>query len=305
MDWFPHNIEAYDTDTLHLTAAEDGVYHRLLRWYYEHERALPDNDVSLAAIARITPAEWGPMANRIRAFFETRVSRVTNVATLHQKRANAYILEKNTKRRDGKARQEKFRKNSMLGDNYDVSRVTNAADRNRIGVVESPSLFERESQTTQTEPLETVGVGSKKDDLAAVLAEFEIWWANVPRKKAKPIAQKAYLAARKKVGAQTLLEGIERYGRERQGQDAHYTAHPATWLNEERWTDEPGSNAGPAPERNHRPVHSIAAARDIVLAEDRERSADRSEVRDGYRVDPRDPDIAVPIRRTRPSALED
>lgn len=67
---------------------------------------------------------------------------------------------------------------------------------------------------------------------------FEEFWASVPRKIAKPAAQKAYARALRTTDAATLLTGIRRYAQERQGQDAQYTAHPATWLNAGRWADE-------------------------------------------------------------------
>lgn len=71
MDWYPHHIDDYDADTLHLTPAEDGIYSRLLRWYYKHERPLPDDDVALAAISRIGLEEWRAVAPKIRALFVT------------------------------------------------------------------------------------------------------------------------------------------------------------------------------------------------------------------------------------------
>ncbi|TXH08092.1 MAG: DUF1376 domain-containing protein [Hyphomicrobiaceae bacterium] len=258
MEWFPHYIEAYDTDTLHLTPAQDGVYHRLLRWYYEKERALPADDISLAAIARIGMDDWLPMSAIIRAFFETRVSRVTNAATLHQKRANAYILKQNAKRRDGKARQEKFRKNNMMGDDYDVSRVTNAADRNKREIDKTQSPTTPTEQTTKTESSESIGERVKKTEGPKIAkpdldAMFEQWWSKVPRKVGKDAARKAFGRALNRTDFPTLLGGILRYAAERSHEDPQFTAHPSTWLNAGRWADDPEPrHAGPGPHRNGR-----------------------------------------------------
>lgn len=68
---------------------------------------------------------------------------------------------------------------------------------------------------------------------------FDEFWASVPRKKSRGAALKAYATALRKTDAQTILSGMRRYAETRRGQDPQYTAHPATWLNAEGWSDEP------------------------------------------------------------------
>jgi hypothetical protein len=68
---------------------------------------------------------------------------------------------------------------------------------------------------------------------------FEEFWQEVPRKAGKGSARKAYAQAIKKADPQTLIAAIQRYAEERRGKDEKYTAHPATWLNAERWLDAP------------------------------------------------------------------
>lgn len=109
MDWYPHNIGDYEADTLHLTAAEDGAYRRLVDWYYKNERPLPDDDHALAAIARIDSMQFKAMAATIRAFF------VARNGLLQHKRCNKVIAEQTGKRRDWKQRKEKQRKNGLGG----------------------------------------------------------------------------------------------------------------------------------------------------------------------------------------------
>jgi len=113
MEWYPHNIGDYDADTLHLSAFEDGVYTRLLRWYYREERPLPDDDQALASIARIGLSEWLPVSVKIRAFFVTAASRGTGLVNLQHKRCNKVIAEQTKKRRDWKERKGKQRKNGL------------------------------------------------------------------------------------------------------------------------------------------------------------------------------------------------
>lgn len=67
---------------------------------------------------------------------------------------------------------------------------------------------------------------------------FDEFWCEVPRKIGKGQARKAWTAALKKADADTIISGIRRYAAERRNEDAKFTAHPATWLNGERWEDE-------------------------------------------------------------------
>ena len=67
---------------------------------------------------------------------------------------------------------------------------------------------------------------------------FDAFWAEVPRKAGKGQALKAYRAALKKADAEIILQGMIDYAASVQGKDAQYIAHPATWLNGERWQDE-------------------------------------------------------------------
>lgn len=70
-------------------------------------------------------------------------------------------------------------------------------------------------------------------------ALFDEWWALVPHKVGKGQARGAYRTALKKTDPETLKAGIVRYARDVAGKDTEFIAHPATWLNGERWLDEP------------------------------------------------------------------
>lgn len=76
--------------------------------------------------------------------------------------------------------------------------------------------------------------------------EFAAFWAAYPRKVAKPKARAAWAKALKTTDAQTVIDAATRYALSRRGADQKYTAHPASWLNGERWTDD---EAATPPER--------------------------------------------------------
>lgn len=71
-------------------------------------------------------------------------------------------------------------------------------------------------------------------------ADFEEWYAQYPRKKAKGDALKAYKAARKLVGQQELVEKTAKYARyvEQSGMESRFVPYPATWLRAAQWDDE-------------------------------------------------------------------
>lgn len=68
---------------------------------------------------------------------------------------------------------------------------------------------------------------------------FANFWATYPRRIGKGAALKAWKKALKTATAEQILAGAERYAQIRAGDDPQYTAHPATWLNQQRWEDEP------------------------------------------------------------------
>lgn len=67
---------------------------------------------------------------------------------------------------------------------------------------------------------------------------FDEFWMIYPRKVAKGNAQKAWTKAVKRASVEEILAGARRYAEARQGQDNQFTAHPASWLNGDRWADD-------------------------------------------------------------------
>jgi hypothetical protein len=80
-----------------------------------------------------------------------------------------------------------------------------------------------------------------KAALAKQLGEdFNDWYAIYPKHVGRGAAVNSYTKARKNgATAEDLAAGARRYAEEREGQDPQFTKAPATWLNQECWTDEP------------------------------------------------------------------
>lgn len=68
--------------------------------------------------------------------------------------------------------------------------------------------------------------------------QFEQFWNACPRKTAKGNARAAWLKAIKKTSPDEIISGMLRYAKTTAGTEVNFIAHPATWLNGERWLDE-------------------------------------------------------------------
>lgn len=112
----------------------------------------------------------------------------------------------------------------------------------RDGDVTSPPLRATDNRYQNKEP-PLRGVNARErargDD-----PDFETWWSAYPHKVGKGAARKAFQAARPKAPFGDLLQAVQRYERFLKQPGAPHACHPATWLNQERWTDE-------LPEVNH------------------------------------------------------
>lgn len=67
---------------------------------------------------------------------------------------------------------------------------------------------------------------------------FDEFWSAYPRKESKGHARKAWASALKKADAKTIIEAAGHFANRVKGSDKKFIAHPATWLNGERWADE-------------------------------------------------------------------
>lgn len=89
-------------------------------------------------------------------------------------------------------------------------------------------------------PFPSLPIPTSKDTSTVVdstASDFAEWYATYPKKVAKPAAMRAYKKARKSASAATLLSGASVMA-QAYGIDQTYCPNPATWLNQERWTDE-------------------------------------------------------------------
>lgn len=83
----------------------------------------------------------------------------------------------------------------------------------------------------------------RNSDTDQFLLEFEkVFWPASPHKVGKAAALKAFVAARKRCELEPLMAGMAAYVRDKPA-DRPW-CNPATWLNQDRWLDQP-ARAGP------------------------------------------------------------
>jgi hypothetical protein len=67
---------------------------------------------------------------------------------------------------------------------------------------------------------------------------FDDFWDSYPRKSAKPTAERAFAKAVGRADIDTIVGAAKRF-RDDPNRDEAYTPHAATWLNQDRWNDDP------------------------------------------------------------------
>lgn len=73
---------------------------------------------------------------------------------------------------------------------------------------------------------------------------FDVFWEAYPKKMAKGQAKKAWAKAIKSEDAQNIIDATVGYAICQKGKDKQFIPYPASWLNAERWKDEPEEQKG-------------------------------------------------------------
>lgn len=102
-----------------------------------------------------------------------------------------------------------------------------------------PEQIQSRADTEQISPSPRSGVKSKPEPDG-----FEAFYEAFPKHVGRGQALKAYRSALKIATGEALLTGARRYAASVVGKEPQFVAHPATWLNGQRWLDEL-SAAGP------------------------------------------------------------
>ena len=200
----------YLADTAHLTTEEHGAYLLLLMNYWQRGKPLDNTDKRLAHVARLSAERWEAVEPILAEFFTI----VDNVWTQSR-------IERDLDKI--RAKSSKLAANGSIGASKRQANAKQMLDFQEANAEQMP-IYEEEEEEEDKDNKKTWS--------------FESFWNIYPRKTAKGAAHAAWLKAVKKTSAQEIITAAEKY-RDDPNREAGFTAHASTWLNQERWLDDP------------------------------------------------------------------
>jgi uncharacterized protein YdaU (DUF1376 family) len=195
-------------DTLHLTPAEVGQYMLILMAMWNNGGSLPKTKINRVARSRV--------GDEVMTFFEIDGCDVTN------KRLTTEL--ENAQRFSDSQRQK--------------ANAKHLKDKEQASAGAVPEVCHHSHSHSHRE--------DKKEKEIALKREFaEDFWPEFPNKVGKPVACQAFLKTRKRFSLGAIMEGLRRYMADKPP-DRQWL-NPATFLNQERFLDEPAPAATSPP----------------------------------------------------------
>lgn len=174
------------------------------------------------------------------------------------------IVSRRMRREAEKA--EEGRRNGLKGGNPNITPTDNPSDDDGVKAGVNPQgnpyMASGISEDQHTQSAEEGASTPARD------AEFsQTFWPEYPHKVGKPAALRAFIAARKRADLAAIMAGLARYVREKPP-DRPWL-NPATFLNQDRFNDEPAStDAHGKPHRTTNAEQSAAAMARVLASLD-------------------------------------
>lgn len=213
-----------------------GMYLRLLRhaWYSDPPCSIPGNMYALETICKCKPEDD----------FETKIVWVLECFDLredgryYQKRLEyEYTKAVFAYRRKVEGGLATAIKNKQLSANHSAKHPGNHTAHHALRASDSVSDSLKSITKKQKHK-----VSRKLGGSGGIVAGFDEFWSAYPRKIKKPVAEKSFQAISPDPALlQHMLATIEwqKTTEDWTREGGRYIPHPATWLNQERWNDEP------------------------------------------------------------------
>ena len=207
-------VSDYLADTAHLNAAQNGAYLLLLMNYWQRGKPLDNTGDRLAFVARMSPEEWEDNREILAEFFW-----IDGDVWTHARVENDLAKVREKSEQSSNAGQKSALKRKMN------DRATELEDESNERSTDVQQPFNHKDK-------------DKDKDKENINKLFDSFWSEYPIKVGKATAMRSWIKAVKRGTAETIIEGAKRYA-EDPNRDPAFTAHPATWLNGDRWLDSP------------------------------------------------------------------
>lgn len=264
--FLPLYVADYWADTKDLSCEQDGIYLNLLMAIWNADGRLPKDDKMLRRICKCDARQWHRSSGLVLTLFvdcgdhytHKRITKELNrVAVVSEARSEAGT-------KGGRPKNDPTQPVAHVAKVKHMS-VGNPLNSNDMGkpIAFSPRARAREHARAlpQTPDMFSESNASENESSsfpqpAELNRDFAVWWARISNKVGKGAARAKYLIARRKASAPTLLDAWVRY--ERDKPPDRPWVHPATWLHQERWEDEPAPVfAGPRPAPQQRAPRNV------------------------------------------------
>lgn len=262
MIFYKHYIGDFQRDTGHLSLTERGAYRALIDHYYATEKPLPNDHPALCRIAgAFTKAERDAVKVAM-GFFEVKEGQLWH----HRIEAE---LEKQEGRCDKNraialAREERKRAEKRAREQHDEStnRAPNVPDSLHD---QSTNQNQNQNQSSSLRSEDTNAQGADDEP-----EPFDVFWTEYPKKVGKGAAQRAWAKIKRPketLEAMLLALAWQKKSEQWTRDGGQYIPNPATYLNQQRWMDEPPTGRM---QRQQQRVHHDISAMDYTRGVDNE-----------------------------------
>ena len=222
MNYYQFHISDWALHTSHLTLEEEGVYRRLLDYYYDTELPIPEETQSV--IRRLRLGSYSVIVGLIlEEFF------VLKDGFWHNLRADFEISEYHKKVERAKENGKKGgrpKKNNQQ--NQQVGKSENPEKTESVSVANPEKSESKANQEPLTINHNPVNNNNDHHD------DFDEFWDRYPKKVGKKAARTSWKRLNKESKEIALGDCEARYA----GTEKQFIPNPSTYLNGERWNDE-------------------------------------------------------------------
>lgn len=218
MQFYP---KSYLSKTRRLSCLEHGMYCQLLFMMWEGQGALVFDRVTLSHEVGLTLEQFDAAWIVVGKYFTVKKGKLYNDRISEDLQGKKEISKKRAN-----AANDRWAKNN----------------KNNNGLSDANAMQSDANKEPKPEPEPCLDTDVSKQDKRQALGVFEDFWKAWPHKVGKPAAIKAYQAALKRRNDhEQIMSGLERYIRGKPP-DRPWL-NPATFLNQERFNDEPASSS--------------------------------------------------------------